>query len=109
VILRVMLADLIFIPLMHNFRLFVIRYRVTAWPTKELVVVFGLHASATKLVEGLGDVHLCQLLGVPFKTSSLLEVLVTIVLVVVFVCHMLWPVVMQLARFKIITKVLRLR
>ena len=33
VILRVMLVNLIFIPLMHNFRLFVIRNRVTAWST----------------------------------------------------------------------------
>jgi hypothetical protein len=66
--------------------------------------LFRLHASATKLVKGLGDVHLRQLLGVPFKTPSLLEVLATIVLVVVFVCHMLWLVVMQLARFKMIKR-----
>ena len=71
--------------------------------------MFELHASATKLVEGLRDVHLRQLLGVPFKTPSLLEVLATIVLVVVFVCYMLGLVVIQLARFKMITKVLRLR
>lgn len=71
--------------------------------------MFWLHSSATKLIEGLCDVHLSEFLRVPLETSSLFKVRATIVLVVVFVCDMLRLVVHQLARFKIITIVLRLR
>ena len=63
--------------------------------------MFSMHASSAKLVKGFRDVHLGELLGVPFQAASLLKVGAIVVLKVTFVCAMLWLVIMHFARYNV--------